>query len=114
MAQKLVSFGTKLATSSSRLVFKSLEKSQDLANRSRPHLKKFWSLARVELDPPRPSQWPEIQRGLAKVAHTARTGAFLNKPMKEVVQQSLVGFDIFCWFIVGEMIGRWSIIGYNV
>ena len=41
-------------------------------------------------------------------------GAFLDKPMKEVVQQGLVGFDIFCWFIVGEMIGRRSIIGYKV
>ena len=34
--------------------------------------------------------------------------------MKEVLQNVLVGLEIGCWFIVGEMIGRRSIIGYKI
>ena len=42
------------------------------------------------------------------------SGAFLEKPMKEAIPSALVGVEIFCWFIFGEIIGRKSIIGYKV
>lgn len=38
----------------------------------------------------------------------------MEKTTKEAVQNSLVGLEIACWFFVGEMIGRRSIIGYKV
>ena len=72
----------------------------------------FWGHARVELTPP--SQWPEIRQGLAKVWETGVTGWFMMKTTREAMQNTLVGLEIACWFFVGEMIGRRSIIGYKV
>jgi F-type H+-transporting ATPase subunit g len=113
-AQKLVSFGTKIATTSTRLGFKTLEKGQGLALRAKPHLSWFWGHARVELAPPGLSQWPEIKQGLQKVYKTTITGKFVEKPMREILQNGLVGLEILGWFIIGEMIGRRSIIGYKI
>ena len=81
---------------------------------ARPHLQTFWGHARVELAPPGLSQWPEIKQGLAKVWETGVTGRFMMKTTREAMQNTLVGLEIACWFFVGEMIGRRSIIGYKV
>lgn len=39
---------------------------------------------------------------------------FLKTPVKEAAKNSLVAFEILCWFYVGEIIGKGSVIGYNV
>ena len=69
---------------------------------------------RVELTPPGLFQWPKISQGLAKVWETGVTGRFMMKTTREAMQNTLVGLEIACWFFVGEMIGRRSIIGYKV
>ena len=51
---------------------------------------------------------------IARFSNCHYIGRFLDKPMKEIVTNSLVGLEIFGWFIVGEMIGRKSLIGYKV
>ena len=85
-----------------------------LASRAQPHLKTFWGHAKVELVPPNPAQWPEVKKGFSQVFQSAVTGKFLNLTVKEASKKVLVGVEIACWFVVGEMIGRRSIIGYKV
>lgn len=85
-----------------------------LVSRAQPHLKTFWGHAKVELAPPNPAQWPEVKKGFSQVFQSAVTGKFLNLTVKEATKKMLVGVEIACWFIVGEMIGRRSIIGYKV
>ncbi len=85
-----------------------------MGKRSRPHLSKIWSTARVELAPPMPSEFPAIQKSFINIKNSLVKGKFLNLTMKEAAANTLVGVEIFCWFIVGEMIGRKSIVGYNV
>lgn len=42
------------------------------------------------------------------------SGRFLDVEMREAGRNALVCVEVYCWFIVGEMIGRRSIIGYKV
>ncbi|XP_046854276.1 ATP synthase subunit g, mitochondrial-like [Xenia sp. Carnegie-2017] len=101
---------TKSISVSTKIGMKGLE----LGKRSRPHLSTFWSTAKVELAPPMPSQFPLIQKSFVNVKNSLVKGKFLNLTMKEAASNTLVGVEIFFWFIVGEMIGRRSIIGYKV
>lgn len=77
-------------------------------------MKTFWGHAKVELSPPSPAQWPEVKKGFSQVFQSAVTGKFLNLTVKEASKKALVGVEIVCWFFVGEMIGRRSIVGYKV
>ena len=85
-----------------------------LAQRAQPHLKTFWGHAKVELTPPNPAQWPEIKTGFSNLFQNAVSGRFLDLSVKEATKKTLVGVEILCWFFVGEMIGRRSLIGYKV
>ena len=85
-----------------------------MTQKAQPHLKTFWGHAKVELGPPTPAQWPEVKEGFTKLFSSAVTGRFLDLSVKEATKKGLVGIEIACWFFVGEMIGRKSIIGYKV
>ena len=50
----------------------------------------------------------------ASLMNSTLSGKFLECSMKEVTKNTLVAVEIACWFYVGEMIGRKSIIGYKV
>ena len=80
----------------------------------RPHVVTFIGHARRELIPPSPSQWPEIKAGANKALSTLKSGQWMQKTTREGFQNVLVGLEIGCWFIVGEIIGRRSIVGYKV
>ena len=41
-------------------------------------------------------------------------GKFLDNSVKETAAKGLVAAEICFWFFVGEIIGRGSLIGYNV
>ncbi|CAM9101254.1 unnamed protein product [Lampetra fluviatilis] len=74
---------------------------------SRPRLSKFWSLAKVELTPPSPAEIPGAVAAFKAMVERGRSGA-------DALRNSLVGVEIAMWFYVGEVIGRRSLIGYNV
>ena len=81
---------------------------------SQPHLKTFWGHARVELGPPTISQWPAIKQGFSNLYRSAMYGKFLDLTVTEATRNTLVAIEVACWFYVGEIIGRRSIIGYKV
>ena len=85
-----------------------------LARTAQPHLSKFWGHAKVELGPPGLSQWPEIRHGLGRLWNSTISGKFLDVTLTEASKNTLVAVEVACWFYVGEMIGRKSIIGYKV
>ena len=85
-----------------------------VARAAQPHLVKFWGHAKVELGPPGLSQWPQIKKGFSQLFNSTLTGKFLDVSVKEATRNTLVAIEIACWFYVGEIIGRRSLIGYNV
>ena len=42
------------------------------------------------------------------------TGAFLNLTVREAALNTAIAVEVACWFYVGEILGRGSLIGYNV
>ena len=86
----------------------------DVARAAQPRLATFWSYAKVEMKPAMPSEWPAVKKGFTSIAQSAVTGRFLDYNMRQVTQKALVFVEVCCWFYVGEIIGRRSIIGYNV
>ena len=87
---------------------------KELGKRSRPHLSTVLRNMRVEMAPPMPSEFPLIKKSFVNLKNSLVKGKFLNMTTKEAAANTLVGVEIFFWFIVGEMIGRKSVIGYNV
>nr|XP_032801386.1 ATP synthase subunit g, mitochondrial-like [Petromyzon marinus]XP_032801387.1 ATP synthase subunit g, mitochondrial-like [Petromyzon marinus] len=81
---------------------------------SRPRLSKFWSLAKVELVPPSPAEIPRAVEAFKAMVERSRRGGVGNLTVREALRNSLVGVEIAMWFYVGEVIGRRSLIGYNV
>eukprot|EP00730_Choanoeca_flexa_P007536 TRINITY_DN12347_c1_g5_i3.p1 TRINITY_DN12347_c1_g5~~TRINITY_DN12347_c1_g5_i3.p1 ORF type:complete len:115 (+),score=27.73 TRINITY_DN12347_c1_g5_i3:225-569(+) len=87
---------------------------KDLVLVSQPIAKKVAGLAAKELGPPSPAQWPKIQKGLQGLVKDAQAMKFMNVTVAEATAGLLVGVEVACWFYVGEIIGRGSIIGYDV
>jgi len=93
-----------------------LNKVPALVNRHiTPTITKSWQYAKVELRPPTPVEVvesvPLAKKGFqnALMDHT-----WLEQPVKKVFQNVLVATEVTLWFFVGEVIGRKSLIGYNV
>ncbi|CAF1465456.1 unnamed protein product [Rotaria magnacalcarata] len=76
-------------------------------------LSRFWYFARVELRPPMPNEFGQIQQGFQKIVQSATTGAWRQLTVKQFALNTLVGLEVMFWFYMGECIGRGSIIGYR-
>lgn len=70
--------------------------------------------ARVELTPPSLRDIPEIRNGFSKLINSARTGRYREVTVREAVINTLVAAEIYCWFFVGECIGKRHFVGYDV
>ncbi len=81
---------------------------------AQPHLQTFWGHARVELGPPTPGQWPQIKTGFSKLWNSTLAGRFLDVSVSEATRNTLIAIETGCWFYVGQVIGRKSLIGYKV
>ena len=101
-----------------RIGKKTADLSVSLAQRSiafsRPKLITFWGHARKELLPPAPSEFGLAAEQAGNVYSNLVSFKFLNLTMKEGAKNVLVGVEICCWFFVGEIIGRGSIVGYKL
>ena len=84
------------------------------AKKVQPHVVTFWNNAKVEMLPPKLSEWPAIKKSFIGLKEAALKGKFLDITMKEATVNTLVAVEIAFWFYVGEVIGRRSLIGYNV
>ncbi|XP_063982934.1 ATP synthase subunit g, mitochondrial [Diachasmimorpha longicaudata] len=81
---------------------------------AKPQAEIILRYAKVELTPPKPGDIPAIRAGLAKLIHSAKTGAYKNLTVKEAWINTLVGIEIWCWFFIGECIGKRHLVGYDV
>lgn len=81
---------------------------------SGPALKKFMCYAKVELVPPKISDIPAIRNDIKRLVVAAKNKRFLDLPVREAWLNSLVAIEVFCWFFIGECIGKRHIIGYKV
>lgn len=79
-----------------------------------PKLKVFMKYAKVELTPPTPGDIPAIRQGIGKLLSGARSGRWREMTVREAWLNTLVTVEVFCWFYVGECIGKRHIVGYNV
>lgn len=79
-----------------------------------PHWQRFWVHARTELAPPSPSQWSAARKEAERAIEMVRTGQMASMSLAEAGAVAAVAVEVACWFYLGEIIGRRSIIGYNV
>lgn len=86
----------------------------DLMNAAKPGLVRFGRYAKVELTPPTFSDIPAIRSGISRLITSAKTGRYRELTVKEAWLNTLVGIEIWCWFFVGECIGKRHLIGYDV
>ncbi|XP_067826990.1 ATP synthase subunit g, mitochondrial [Heptranchias perlo] len=81
---------------------------------SKPHLATFWKYARVELTPPTPGEIPVAVESFKGLVASFKAGSYKQLTVKDTLRNTLVATEILMWFYIGEVIGRGSLIGYNV
>ena len=73
--------------------------------------KEWWR--REKLGPPSLDQWPEARSVFNQLYADIMSGAFRNYTGKDVFNGAKLGAEVVGFFLVGEMIGRRSLIGYK-
>ena len=86
----------------------------ELVAEAKPKLRVAAQYAKVELVPPTIAEIPQIHSSIGKLIHSAKTGAYRDLTVKEAWLNTLVAIEIYCWFFIGECIGKRHLIGYNV
>ncbi|XP_069750872.1 ATP synthase subunit g, mitochondrial [Narcine bancroftii] len=81
---------------------------------SRPRLATFWKYARVELTPPTPGEIPVAIESFKGLLASFKAGSYKQLTVKDAMRNTLVATEVLMWFYIGEVIGRGSLIGYNV
>ncbi|RUS78847.1 hypothetical protein EGW08_013389 [Elysia chlorotica] len=96
-------------------VVASLTKSAtQLIQASKPRLATAWKYSKAELGPPSLRDLGEAQTRMGNIFTSYKTGAYKNLTVRDAWLNTLVGVEIFFWFVAGECIGKGSIIGYNI
>ncbi|XP_038634740.1 ATP synthase subunit g, mitochondrial, partial [Scyliorhinus canicula] len=83
-------------------------------NYSKPRAATFWKYARVELTPPTPGEIPVAVESFKNLVASFKAGQYKHTTVKDALRNALVVTEIVMWFYIGEVIGRRSLIGYNV
>jgi F-type H+-transporting ATPase subunit g len=81
---------------------------------STPRLRTFWRYAKVELKPPTPGELPEISKQLTDVMNAAKSGKWKHVTVRQAWINTLVGVELAIWFFLGEIVGRGTLVGYDV
>ncbi|XP_041043202.1 ATP synthase subunit g, mitochondrial-like [Carcharodon carcharias] len=101
-----------------RLVQKVVTGSLKLAlvatNYSKPRLATFWKYAWVELNPPTPGEIPMVVESFNGLVASFKAGNYKQVTVKDAPRNTHVATEIVMWFYISEVIGRRSLIGYNV
>lgn len=65
-----------------------------MARYGQSKLSRFWYFARVELRPPMPNEFGQVQAGVQKIIQSASTGAWRQLTVK-VINSPLLFFNLF-------------------
>merc|ERR1711988_547411 len=87
---------------------------QRLASAATPRLQTFWRYAKVELRPPTPEEIPAATNALKNLVKSAQMGKWKTVTVKEATVNACVAAEVMCWFFIGEIIGKGTIVGYQV
>jgi F-type H+-transporting ATPase subunit g len=91
-----------------------LKKVPALVELAKPKLNVFVKYAKVELAPPMPADIPRaISDATTKIANLQKQ-TFRNWTVRDAAINTVVGLEVFCWFFIGECIGKGSLVGYQV
>ncbi|KAJ3196158.1 hypothetical protein HK101_009898 [Irineochytrium annulatum] len=63
---------------------------------------------------PGPAQFADAQTGIAQIISSFQNGAWKKVTLSQAGSMVAQGITIYGFFLVGEMVGRGSIIGYHV
>nr|BAN20751.1 hypothetical protein [Riptortus pedestris] len=85
-----------------------------IVDAAKPNLATFIRYAKVELTPPSPRDIPAITSGLKNIISSAKTGKWKTVTVREAWLNTLITVEVFCWFYVGEVIGKRHLVGYEV
>ncbi|CAG0920028.1 unnamed protein product [Notodromas monacha] len=85
-----------------------------LVDRARPNVQWFMRYAKVELTPPTPGEIPIAIKQFTQLLASAGRGKWQHVSVREAWLNTLVTFEVFCWFFIGECIGKRNLVGYNV
>ncbi|XP_034942674.1 ATP synthase subunit g, mitochondrial [Chelonus insularis] len=98
----------------SKLVPKMMGLAKGFVVYSKPHVTTALRYAKVELTPPTLGDIGAARHGLGKLIHSAKSGAYKQLTVREAWINTLVGIEIWCWFFIGECIGKRHLVGYKV
>ncbi|VEL38494.1 unnamed protein product [Protopolystoma xenopodis] len=72
-----------------------------------------WKYARVELRPPSPKDFPLAIAEYSRLFKAGSAGRWRDIAVKDAFLNALVATEVACWFFLGEIIGKRSLVGYG-
>lgn len=80
-----------------------------MARYGQSKLSRFWYFARVELRPPMPSEFGQVQQGIQKIVQSASTGAWRQLTVKVINRsRSFPSIPIPSFLAIRFEYSRWS------
>ncbi|XP_076632953.1 ATP synthase F(0) complex subunit g, mitochondrial [Colletes latitarsis] len=95
------------------VIMKTMKLCKSAVVAAKPLLSCMQYYAKVELVPPKISDIPAIRSGINQLVNSAKTGGYRNLTVREAWLNTLVTIEVWCWFFVGECIGKRHLVGYK-
>ncbi|OAF69478.1 ATP synthase subunit g, mitochondrial [Intoshia linei] len=73
-----------------------------------------WKYAKVEFKPPTPGEFAEIQQSFTNFSNGFKTQSWKQIEVKEAVAYTMVAAEMVIIFMMGEIIGKGHVIGYQI
>lgn len=73
-----------------------------------------FQLVARELKPPTPAEIPAAVRSVVQTVDSVVSKRFVNVTVGRAARIVLSSTEVICWFFVGEILGRRSLVGYKV
>jgi len=82
------------------------------------HFPRRWNILKQaavrELAPPTRAEWPLVKADFHRAMDFLKDRGYRQWTLREALIYGAVGFEVVCWFVMGEIIGRRRWQGYVV
>lgn len=74
----------------------------------------MYDVAKYELGPPKLSELSQVKHESMKGFQSLINFTWCKRSVRDLLSNSFVAIDVMMWFFIGEIIGKGSLVGYDI